>query len=92
MSDEEVKVIEITDELDLHHFQPREVADLVGEYLEAAHEKGFTRVRIIHGKVTGALRRTVHGALDRHARVASYQLDGNWGATIVELLLTSSRP
>ncbi|HTJ42314.1 MAG TPA: Smr/MutS family protein [Kofleriaceae bacterium] len=80
-----MKVIEITDELDLHHFAPKEVADLVGEYLEAAHEKGFTRVRIIHGKGTGALRRTVHAALDRHARVARYFADQTWGATIVEL-------
>ena len=93
MSDDEVDdvtVVEITDELDLHHFAPSEIADLVAEYLEAAHEKGFARVRIGPGTGTGALRRTVLAALDRHPRVASYQLDGNWGATRV--VLTSSRP
>jgi dsDNA-specific endonuclease/ATPase MutS2 len=79
----------IGDELDLHHFQPREVADLVGEYLTEAQAQGLTRVRIIHGKGTGALRRTVHAVLERHPAVASFQLgderSGSWGATVVDL-------
>jgi dsDNA-specific endonuclease/ATPase MutS2 len=79
----------LTDELDLHHFQPREVADLVTEYLHAAHAAGMRRVRIIHGKGTGALRRTVHAALERHPLVAGFRLGdqaaGTWGATLVDL-------
>jgi dsDNA-specific endonuclease/ATPase MutS2 len=79
----------LTDELDLHTFQPRECADLVEEYVRAAQEAGFTSVRIIHGKGTGTLRRIVHGVLDRHPAVASYRLGdergGSWGATLVEL-------
>jgi DNA-nicking Smr family endonuclease len=79
----------LTDELDLHTFQPRECADLVDEYLLAAQEAGMTAVRIIHGKGTGTLRRIVHGVLDRHPSVASYRLGdatgGGWGATLVEL-------
>ena len=78
----------VRDELDLHHFQPREVADLVAEYLDAAHAAGRSAVRIVHGKGTGTLRRVVHGVLDRHPAVARYQLAddrGGWGATIVEL-------
>jgi dsDNA-specific endonuclease/ATPase MutS2 len=86
--------VPITDELDLHHFLPREVADVVTEYIEAAHAAGIRRARIVHGKGTGALRRTVHAALDRHRLVASYQLaderSGQWGATVVELLSESS--
>jgi dsDNA-specific endonuclease/ATPase MutS2 len=79
----------IGDELDLHHFQPREVADLVAEYLAEAQAIGLTRVRIIHGKGTGALRRTVHAVLERHPAVASFRLgderSGSWGATLVDL-------
>jgi dsDNA-specific endonuclease/ATPase MutS2 len=79
----------LTDELDLHTFQPRDCADLVAEYLEAARDAGLPRVRIVHGKGTGALRRIVHDVLDGHPAVRSYQLagehGGGWGATVVEL-------
>ena len=83
---EEVFTPELTDQLDLHTFQPRECADVVAEYLTAAQEAGFTTVRIIHGKGTGTLRRIVQGVLERHSAVASFeQADANWGATRVEL-------
>ena len=79
----------LTDELDLHTFLPKECADVVEEYVRAARAAGYATVRIIHGKGTGALRRTVHAVLDRHPAVRSYQLAGasrgSWGATIVEL-------
>jgi len=56
----------LTDELDLHNFLPRDCADVVAEYLHAAQAAGMTRVRIVHGKGTGTLRRIVHGVLDGH--------------------------
>jgi DNA-nicking Smr family endonuclease len=81
--------VPITDELDLHTFHPREVKDLVDEYLRAAAEKGFAEVRIVHGKGTGTLRRTVHALLERHPLVAGFRLadarSGAWGATLVSL-------
>ncbi|MDB4955568.1 MAG: Smr protein/MutS2 [Myxococcales bacterium] len=91
-ADDDVIAPELGDSLDLHTFQPRECADVVEEYVRAAQEAGMTRVRIIHGKGAGTLRRIVHAVLDRHAAVASYALDetGNWGATIVELHASSS--
>lgn len=73
--------------LDLHVFDPREVKELVPAYLRACREQGILRVRIIHGKGTGALRRTVHHILDRLPEVIDYRLAGqdasSWGATIV---------
>lgn len=73
--------------LDLHTFLPRECADVVEEFVRAAHEDGHPTVRIIHGKGVGTLRRITHSVLERHPAVASFKLaeHGNWGATIVEL-------
>ena len=75
--------------LDLHTFQPREVKDLVADYLAACQERGILQVRIIHGKGIGNLRRTVHALLAKNPEVVSYALDhpqfGGWGATVVTL-------
>jgi DNA-nicking Smr family endonuclease len=74
--------------LDLHAFPPREIKDLVREYLTVCRRKGILDVRIIHGKGTGALRRTVHAVLDRMDEVMCYTLAGDassWGATVVQL-------
>jgi DNA-nicking Smr family endonuclease len=75
--------------LDLHTFDPREVKDLVVEYLAECRKRKILEVRIIHGKGTGALRRTVQSVLDKRPEVASYRLadpaGGSWGATLVLL-------
>jgi DNA-nicking Smr family endonuclease len=75
--------------LDLHTFKPREIKDLVTDYLAACLERGICQVRIIHGKGIGNLQRTVHSILSKHPEVASFTLDhpqyGGWGATIVQL-------
>jgi dsDNA-specific endonuclease/ATPase MutS2 len=75
--------------LDLHTFQPGEVKDLVPDYLALCRDKGILRVRIVHGKGTGALRTTVHAILSKLAGVASFtqamEDEGGWGATIVTL-------
>lgn len=88
-TDEDGVELALTDELDLHTFLPRECADVVEEYVRAAHEAGMTSVRIIHGKGVGALRRIVHGVLAGHPAVAAFRLaderSGQWGATLVEL-------
>ena len=75
--------------LDLHAFDPREVKELVTDYLSACRKRDILTIRIIHGKGTGALRRTVHAVLNQLPEVASYRLGGEgageWGATIVIL-------
>ncbi len=77
--------------LDLHTFRPSEVGELVPDYLEACRERGILEVRIVHGKGTGALRRSVHAILGRLPFVVEFHLadeiggGGGWGATLVRL-------
>jgi dsDNA-specific endonuclease/ATPase MutS2 len=81
--------IPIDGTLDLHTFRPRDVKELVPDYLSACRERGILTVRIIHGKGTGTLRRTVHAILERLPDVQSFRPgsfnSGGWGATIVVL-------
>ncbi len=81
--------LEITDELDLHTFNPKEIGSLIPEYLLACQEAGINCVRIIHGKGTGKLRKSVHKILDKLDFVLHYKLggqfEGHWGATVVYL-------
>jgi DNA-nicking Smr family endonuclease len=89
MTDDGPVELPIDGVLDLHTFQPREVKDLVSAYLAACRERGIFRVRIIHGKGIGNLRRTVHALLAKNPEVMSFALAhpqlGGWGATVVEL-------
>lgn len=81
--------LEITDVLDLHPFQPRDVPSVVREYLDAAYEKGLRELRIIHGRGVGVQRRTVRTLLERDPRVVDFgdapMEAGGWGATWVEM-------
>ena len=81
--------VEITDVLDLHPFRPRDVADVVRDYLDEAHARGLRRLRIIHGRGVGVQRRTVRTLLERDPRVEAFgdaPLEaGGWGATWVTL-------
>lgn len=89
LNDGEAVDFPIDGTLDLHTFHPRDVKDLVPEYLRACRERGILQVRIIHGKGTGALRKTVEAVLERQPDVVSWRLAmsdrGGWGATIVQL-------
>ncbi|MDD3179996.1 MAG: Smr/MutS family protein [Opitutaceae bacterium] len=79
----------ITDEIDLHTFQPAEVAGLLEDYFTECQKRGWPRVRVVHGKGSGTLRETVHACLRRSPRVARFTLgdehSGGWGATLVWL-------
>lgn len=75
--------------LDLHSFQPREVASVVEEYLAEAHRAGFREIRIIHGRGIGVQREIVRTVLARTPFVLSFQDApagwGGWGATVAVL-------
>ena len=88
MEDDSV-ILPIDGVLDLHTFSPRDVKNLVADYIEECQRLSIFEVRIIHGKGTGALRRTVHSVLERLPNVSSFALApgtaGGWGATIVNV-------
>ena len=78
--------IPIEDSLDLHTFQPREIHDLIEEYLYQAVLKGYRQVRIIHGKGMGVQRRIVHSILRKDSRVIAFRDVSDRGATMVSLI------
>lgn len=82
--------------LDLHTFRPSEIKTLIPDYIDACRPKGIRQLRIIHGKGTGKLMRTVHAILSRHPDVADFHLadetGGGWGATEVTLRPSETEP
>ena len=81
--------LEISDVLDLHAFQPRDVRRVVEAYLEEAQREGFRAVRIIHGKGKGVQRESVRSVLARTPFVIDWTdappAAGGMGATIARL-------
>jgi dsDNA-specific endonuclease/ATPase MutS2 len=82
-------VVPIEDAIDLHHFAPREILEVVDAYLDAALEKELREVRLIHGRGKGVQRARVQSFLDSDPRVERW-VDappgrGGWGATIAWL-------
>ena len=69
--------------------RPRDVKDLVEEYLRACRDEGVLQVRIIHGKGKGVQRRTVQVVCESLDWVRRYRTadegQGGWGATLVWL-------
>jgi DNA mismatch repair protein MutS2 len=66
-----------------------EARDLVEQYLDDAFLAGLARVRFVHGKGTGALRKAVRDLLAAHPLVDSFRdgepSEGGAGATVAAL-------
>ncbi|MGH7279563.1 MAG: Smr/MutS family protein [Candidatus Rokuibacteriota bacterium] len=97
LSDDEPVAVPVEDAFDLHSFAPRDVPSVVDEYLTAAQERGFTEVRLIHGRGIGVQRAIVQSLLSRHPLVAAFrdapEDRGGRGATLVHLTpRPTSRP
>ena len=80
-----MREIEITDTLDLHSIRPKDVKDVVEEYLYQCAQKGFQFVRIIHGKGTGVQKQIVRSILERSDYVESFEDGPDWGSTAVKM-------
>lgn len=79
--------IPIEAQLDLHPFAPRDIASVVEEYINAAHEAGLGEVRLIHGRGKGVQRGIVQQALERHPLVVEFwdAAGSHLGATVARL-------
>jgi len=81
--------IPITDVLDLHSVPPKDMKEVVEEYLIEAHRLGYKALRIIHGRGIGVQREMVRAVLTRTSFVESFgdapAEAGGWGATLVTL-------
>ena len=81
--------IPVEDSIDLHPFPPKDIPDVVDAYLEVAAEKGFSEVRLIHGRGIGVQRDRVQKLLARHSLISGFHDAppdrGGWGATIAYL-------
>jgi len=77
------------DEIDLRGLLGDEAWLAVDKYLDEAMIANFGKVRLIHGKGTGALRRALWEHLRTDRRVKTYRLgqygEGDGGVTVVEL-------
>ena len=66
-----------------------EAVDAVDKFLDEASLANLSKVRIVHGHGTGALRRAIAGLLDGHPHVSRFLPappdQGGTGATLVEL-------
>ncbi|HUA85321.1 MAG TPA: Smr/MutS family protein [Bryobacteraceae bacterium] len=73
----------------MHNVSPRDVEDVVEEYLSEANRLGLKALRIIHGRGIGVQRETVRRVLARTPFVLSYgdapAEAGGWGATVITL-------
>lgn len=74
-------------EISLRRMRVEEAQIALDEYLDRVVLAGFHKVRIIHGKGDGVLRKFVHDLLSRRREVDRYELasheEGGSGATVV---------
>jgi len=84
---DEPVAIPIEDTLDLHSFRPKDIRNVVSDYLEEARLAGFRQVRLIHGRGIGVQRQSVRSLLATIPFVESFHdadgSGGGWGATVV---------
>jgi len=80
---------EVSDEVDLRGMASDEAILELDQYIDNAIISGLHTIRIIHGKGTGVLRKSVQAHLRTHRSVKSFRLgtfgEGENGVTIAEL-------
>ncbi len=85
----EFKNVAQSPELDLRGMDALEASAVLTIFLDNAFMANLTQVRIIHGKGTGVLRKTVHEELRHNKHVKKFRLgvygEGEDGVTIAEL-------
>ena len=76
-------------EIDVRGLRAAESIDRLETFLDQATRDGLTKIRVIHGRGTGALRQTLREHLDHHPLVENFGAEprerGGNGATWVDL-------
>jgi DNA-nicking Smr family endonuclease len=85
--DDSIVRLPIEGTIDLHAFSPRDIKDVVSDYVEAAYEAGHREIRLIHGRGIGVQRATVQAVLAGHPLVEAYwdAPESHLGATIARI-------
>lgn len=80
-------VLPLSGELDLHAFAPRDVPDVVRDYVAACRDAGVRELRLIHGRGRGVQRAVVRRVLRELGLEGEDAAPGSggWGATRVRL-------
>ena len=83
------KKLDISPEINVHGFTCEEALNLIDKYIDDAILAGLNQIKIVHGKGTGALRKSVHNYLKKNTSIKSFRLgnfgEGDIGVTIVAL-------
>jgi DNA-nicking Smr family endonuclease len=83
---DEITRMEFTDEIDLHHFHPRDAGGILKDFLDHAEVAGYHSVRIIHGKGKSVIKAMTLKELGSRESITRFADDsGNWGVTIAWL-------
>lgn len=76
-------------EIHLRHQRVEEAIYKLEKYLDDAFVKGFSQVRIIHGKGSGVLSQAVRNLLKEHPLVKNFHFaeygEGDYGVTVTEM-------
>ncbi|WP_315443379.1 endonuclease MutS2 [uncultured Selenomonas sp.] len=83
------KSAEIRPQIDVRGMTVLEAEDVLGKFIDDAVFTGLSKILLIHGKGTGALRQGLQKYLKQHRYVLSFSFadisEGGTGATVVEL-------
>lgn len=83
------KVQHISPEIDLRGKYAEDAIEELDKYLEDANLAGLDKVRIIHGKGTGALRAAIRSYLKGHRYIGEFRdglrEEGGYGVTVINL-------
>ena len=83
------KSAEIRPQIDVRGMTVLEAEDVLGKFIDDAIFTGLSKILLIHGKGTGALRQGLQKYLKQHRYVLSFSFadisEGGTGATVVEL-------
>ena len=83
------KSAEIRPQIDVRGMTVLEAEDVLGKFIDDAVFTGLSKILVIHGKGTGALRQGLQDYLKRHRSVLTFSFadisEGGTGATVVEL-------